>query len=69
MPSTFTRSIIGAVGVVAVERGDVEDRVAALDRALGGRPVEQVDALVAHVGALLGELARDVRCRRSRSRP
>ena len=37
VPSTFTRSIIGRSRVVAVERGDVNDRLAAVDRALERR--------------------------------
>ena len=48
------------VGVVAVDGSHVEDRVAALDDPAQTHGVEQVDALGPHVGALLGELARDV---------
>jgi hypothetical protein len=46
--------------VVAVERGDVDDDLAAADDALEARRVEQVDALGADVGPALAELPGDV---------
>jgi hypothetical protein len=38
----------------------VDDRIAAVERALEAAAVEEVDALVAHLGSLLAQLARDV---------
>ena len=38
----------------------MDDRVAAVEHALQARAVEEIDALVAHLGSLLAELARDV---------
>ncbi len=51
---------LGWRGVVAVERGHVDDRLAAVDRALERARIEQVDPLVTDVRALLAELAGDV---------
>ena len=51
---------LGLGRLVAVERGDVDDRVAAVEHAFEARAVEEVDALVAHLGSLLAQLARDV---------
>ena len=38
----------------------MDDRVAAVEQAFKARAVEEVDALVAHLGSLLAQLARDV---------
>jgi hypothetical protein len=38
----------------------VDDRVAAVEHAFEARVVEEVDALVPHLGSLLAQLARDV---------
>jgi len=51
---------IGLGRVVAVKRSDVDDRVAALDGMVEPVAVEEIDALVSHLGALLAQLARDV---------
>ena len=60
VPSTLTRSrTLGGI-VVAVERGDVDDGVAAGDDPLESRAVEEVDPLVDDLGAPLPELAGDV---------
>ena len=66
MPSTFTRSLEGGRRVVAVERGDVDDGVAALDGAREARAVEEVDALVVDILPTLR--AAPVRRGRRRSR-
>ena len=47
------------VGVVAVERGDMEDSIATLDDTPQSGGVEQVGALRADVGAELGDVAAD----------
>ena len=52
MPSTLTRSIERRVRVVAVEGGDVDDGLAALDRTPQRVRVEQVGPLGTDVGAL-----------------
>jgi hypothetical protein len=48
------------IRVVAVQGGHMDDRVAARDRALERRDVEEVDALVANVGASLAQLPGNV---------
>ena len=46
--------------LVAVEGGDVDDRVAPAEHAFEAVAVEEVDALVTHLGSLLAQLARDM---------
>ena len=55
--------------VVAVQRGHVDERVAAPHRPLEPGAVEQVDVLVADVGPALAELADDVAADESQPAP
>ena len=51
---------LGVGCVVAVERGDVDDRVAPGDDALEPRAVEEIDAPVLDLGSTLPQLPGDV---------
>src|SRR4029079_12554311 len=51
---------LGVGGLVAVERGEVNDRVATAEHVFEAVTVEKVDALLAHLGSLCAQLARDM---------